>query len=80
MSVYLADVLLENAMSIETILRGHEGYAVASLSAGFVRSRGQGIIRKPLDDDPAHAEGFGPKKQSVRNAFVRNATWDFLPP
>ncbi|MGH8578882.1 MAG: hypothetical protein ACREVK_01730, partial [Gammaproteobacteria bacterium] len=61
------------------VLEGHEGYALAALTARLARSHGQGIMRKPLDDDPAHAEVFGAKSRSVRKGLAEGSEWVIAP-
>ena len=80
MSAHLASVLEVKGLSVESILAGHDGYAVASIIAELARANGQGICRKPRDNDPAHAEVFGPKPESVRKRFARASVWVIAPP
>lgn len=40
---------------IETLLRGHEAFGIASFTAGFVRGLGWGIVRAPVAGLPGHA-------------------------
>ena len=79
MSVQLQEVLEENQIPVETIIEGHENFSVASITAGFARKNSQGIIRAPLDNDPAHAEVFGKKPKSVMRNFSHNSIW-IIPP
>ena len=77
-SVYLRQVLDENGLPPETVLDGHEGYSLASITAGLARKYNQGIMRNP-EPHPAHAEVFGEKPASVRKAFAKNAVWVIAP-
>ena len=36
--------------------------------------------RKPLPEEPAHAEVFGGKTKSVKRAFARSSEWIVPPP
>ena len=77
-SVYLRQVLDENGLPPESVLEGHEGYSLASITAGLARKYNQGIMRNP-EPHPAHAEVFGEKPNSVRRGFAKNAVWVIAP-
>ena len=79
MSVDLQTVLSEIGLGPETVLEGHDGFALASITAGLARQCSQGIMRKPEPDDPAHAEVFGEKPTVVRRKFARCAVWVVAP-
>ncbi len=79
MSVQLADVLATHRIPFAKVLEGHEGYALAALTARLARAHRQGVMRKPLDDDPAHAEVFGPKSHSVRKGLAAGSEWVIAP-
>jgi len=57
----LGDEVLAAGRTAESVLEGHEGFGLVSFVAGLARQLNQGIRRKPLDDEPAHAEVFGKK-------------------
>jgi hypothetical protein len=65
--------------SVEDVLRGHEGFALAAVSAGLVRSKGLKIVHDPLEGLPAHVEVHGPKTKSVRSALAKAAMWVVAP-
>jgi hypothetical protein len=65
--------------SVEDVLRGHEGYALASITAGLVRSKGLKIVHDPLEGLPAHVEVRGPKTRQVKSALAKAAVW-VVPP
>jgi len=65
--------------SVEDVLRGHEGYALASVAAGLVRSKGLKIIHDPLDGLPAHVEVRGTKTKQIKSALAKMAEW-VVPP
>lgn len=73
MSVHLGSVLERLGLPNESVLRGHEGYGLAELSAGTVRSLGQGIVRMPEPDWPAHAGVVGRKTYSVQKKLRQDA-------
>lgn len=80
MSVVLGNDVLAAGRSPESVITGCEGFAVASFQAGLARLKGQGVMRKPLRDEPAHAEVFGNKTDSVKKAFTKNSIWIIAPP
>lgn len=75
MSVVLGDEVLAASRTAESVLEGHEGFGLVSFLAGLARQFKQGIMRKPLDEEPAHAEVFGEKTRGVRRAFAKNCQW-----
>ena len=76
MSVVLADLVTASGRGSADVLKGHEGFALAQITAGLARSKQQGVQRDPLPDEPAHALVFGNKTDSVRKAFV-GGIWCF---
>jgi hypothetical protein len=79
MSVILGQEVLAAGRSAEMVLAGHVGFGIAAFTAGLARSLGQGVWRRPLAEEPAHAEVFGPKTAAVKKALYRHATWVMLP-
>jgi hypothetical protein len=63
----------------EAILVGHDGYAVASFTAGLARECGLTVVGDPQPLDPAHALVMGNKSGSRRKALVRGSVW-VVPP
>ena len=80
MSVVLGDEVLQTGRPAETVLMGHADFALASFSAGLARQLEQGIARKPLPEEPAHAEVFGKKTKRVRRSFAKHCEWVIPPP
>ena len=80
MSVTLADELLASGRPLEDGLAGLEGYALARISAGFVRKLGLGVAREPLIDEPAHAVVIGKKSKKAKSALAKAAAWIVAPP
>ena len=80
MSVVLGQELLNAGRAAESALGNHEGFGLVSFTAGLARTNRQGIMRKPLPDEPAHAEVFGKKTTGVKRAFAKNCDWIFPPP
>ena len=79
MSVILGQDVLDDGRGAESVLAGLEGFSIASITAGLARSKGQGIQRAPLPEEPAHAEVFGKKTKSVQKAFCRASEWVVRP-
>jgi hypothetical protein len=80
MSVLLGEEVLNSGRSPESVLTAYEDFSLVSFSAQLAREIGQGIIRKPIPDEPAHAEVFGKKTASVKKAFSRRCEWVLPPP
>jgi len=59
MSVYRQDLIEAEGGPIRRIMVGHEGYALASLTAGQVRSKDQTVHPDPLPEESSHT--LGPK-------------------
>ncbi|HUY37004.1 MAG TPA: hypothetical protein VMV69_30075 [Pirellulales bacterium] len=70
MSVVLGKEVIAAGRDAESVLKGHEGYALASFSAGLARQCGQAVARDPLDEEPAHALVIGKKTGSVKRAVL----------
>lgn len=79
MSVDLGSELDRLELPVESVMVGHDGFSLAAITALLARENGQGIVRKPLPGDPAHAEVFGRKTDSIRGKFARGAVW-VIPP
>jgi hypothetical protein len=75
MSVVLAEIVVASGRGPSNILIGHAGFALASISAGLVRSKNQGVVKDPRPEEPAHAVVFGKKTDSVRRAFAKQSEW-----
>ena len=80
MSISLDSVLQEYGHDASYALRGYGDQGLVVLTAAFVRSLKQGVIREPLPEDPAHGEVVGKKTQGIRRQFANNATWLTLSP
>ncbi len=80
MSVVLADLVTASGRGPAHVLHGHEGYALAQITAELARTKHQGVQRDPLPDELAHALCFGKKTDSVRRAFAKSCEWVIPPP
>ena len=58
----------------DSMLKNHEGYGLASFTAGHARSCRQTLQRAPTADDPAHVYVVGPKTRSVRKRILSGTT------
>jgi hypothetical protein len=79
MSVVLGQQVLDEGRTAESVLEGYDGVALAGFDAGLARKCLQGIMRKPLPEEPAHAEVFGKKTGAVKKAFAKNSQWTVPP-
>lgn len=80
MSVYLQDVIRSEGGDCLRVLAGHEGYALASITAGQVRTKNQTVSPDPLPEESAHANVCGPKPKSTQRWFAKQAQWVVPPP
>jgi hypothetical protein len=80
MSVVLGQEVLDAGRTADSVLEGHNGFGLVSFMAWLARRQKQGIMRKPLLEEPAHAEVFGKKTHAVKKAFCGNCQWIVLPP
>ena len=78
MSVVLAEAV--GGRGTAEILAGHEGFALAAVPVGVVRACGLGVIRDPLESEPAHALVVGPKPKAVQRRLAKAAVWAVPPP
>lgn len=75
MSVVLGDEVLAVGRSPVSVLRHHPGFALTALTAGQVRDDGNGVVRDPLPDEPAHALVVGVKSRGARRRWAKSARW-----
>ena len=79
MSVVIASTLLALGRSAEDVLRGHEGFALAAITAGLARLCHQAVVRDPKEDEPAHGLVIGKKTEFVSRCFAKGSRW-IVPP
>ena len=75
MSVVLGQDVLQIGKEPQSVLTGHKDFGLVTFPAKVARTNGQGIVRKPRPDEPAHAEVFGKKTRAVKKAFVKASEW-----
>ena len=80
MSVTLSDVLTAAGREPLSVLNGHEGFGLASITTGLARECRQGIVRNPTEEEPAHGLVFGKKTGSVKSRFAKESRWVVEPP
>jgi hypothetical protein len=61
-------------------IAGHQGFALASITAALARGLGLGVARDPHPDEPAHAVVFGKKNKRVSRTLARGCRWVVPPP
>jgi hypothetical protein len=75
MSVVLGDTLEVLGREPETVLADRPDWYLVSLLAGRARAHDQGIVRDPLDSEPAHGNVVGEKPTPRKRALAREAEW-----
>jgi hypothetical protein len=64
---------------LQRALAGHEGFALASITAALARGLGLGVARDPRPDEPAHAVVFGRKNKRISRRLAMGSRW-IIPP
>ena len=80
MSVYRKDIIESEGASIVRVMAGHEEYALASLTAGGVRSQGQTVHPDPLAEESSHTQLCGAKEKRTCRWFAKHSEWVIPPP
>ncbi len=80
MSMYRRDIIESEGGSVERVLVGHNGFALASLTAGQLRSKLQTIFPDPLPEESSHSKICGGKGEGARRWFAQKAEWVIPPP
>jgi hypothetical protein len=84
MSAYLSSVLANEKRDPSTVLAGHEGYSLASITAGLARTNSQTVHPCPEPDENSHSAVCGDKGKNKKSApkrqFASNAAWFVLKP
>jgi hypothetical protein len=62
-----------------SLIIGFDGAGVIRVSVRELRALGQGFVRDPTDQDPAHVLVFGPKPNAFGKKVARAARW-VIPP
>lgn len=65
---------------LQEALVGHQGFALASITAALARELGLGVARDPRPDEPAHAVVFGRKNKRISRRLAKGSSWVVLPP
>lgn len=79
MSVALECELVAHGSPPSSVLVGHDGFGLASITAQLARDLGQAIVRDPQPGDPAHGLVFGNKTDSIRKKMAKAAAWEVSP-
>jgi hypothetical protein len=80
MSVYRLGVIESEGGNTQRVMAGHPGFALASLTAGQVRSKLQTVFPHAQPEESSHAKVCGPKTDAVRRWFAAQAEWVIDPP
>lgn len=70
MSVILTELVTTSGRGPAHVLHGHDGFALAQITADRARSKKQGVQRDPFLEEPDHALVFGNKTDSVKKTFA----------
>jgi hypothetical protein len=73
-------ILGGEAGDLQRALAGHQGFALASITAALARGVGLGVAKDPLPDEPAHAVVFGRKNKRISRRLAVGARWIVPPP
>ena len=68
-------VVIAAECTIERALAGYTGFGIVAITAGLARQYGQGIMRTPQPNEPAHADVFGPKPKNVTRSLAKGSVW-----
>lgn len=63
----------------ESVLEGHDRFALVAFTAQLARSSQLIVVPLPLDSNPAHAVVPGNKTQGVRRTLAKQCTWIVSP-
>jgi hypothetical protein len=80
MSVYRQGIIKAEGGPIHRVMHGHEGYALASLTAGQVRSKDQTVHPDPLPEESSHTQVCGAKQKGTCRWFAMHSEWAIPPP
>ncbi len=80
MSVVPAELVLAAGRTAESVLAGHDAYALAGIPVALVAGLGLQLVPDPLPDEPAHALVVGHKTQGTRRKMAKAARWVVPPP
>jgi hypothetical protein len=75
MSVYLESVLISEGRDPQSVLVGFDRDSRLSITAGWVRSCAQGVIRDPIPEEMAHAQVIGEKGTNTRKKLAKQYEW-----
>lgn len=78
MSIVLGDELEKMGRHYNEILIGHDGFALAYITAGCARGNQQRVARDPIPSEPAHGVVIGTKNSASRK-MAKAAVW-VVPP
>lgn len=79
MSITLRTELEEGGRGPADVLKGHNNFGLAAITAGIAREQNQRVVRDPLPEEPAHGLVVGKKTKSISRAMAKSAKW-IIPP
>jgi hypothetical protein len=76
MSVFLEDALFAEGRDVASVVTGdYASHSLIAVTAGWVRSWQQGVIRDPLPEESSHAQVIGEKNSNIRRKLARQYEW-----
>lgn len=66
--------------SAEDVMKGHDGYGLASVTFGQLEGKALRVIYDPLPGLPSHVEVFGRKSKRIKSDLAKESAWVILPP
>jgi hypothetical protein len=59
---------------LDQVLKGHENFLVAAITAGQVRAEGLEVVRT-IDGGPGHCEVVGKKTSGIKSRLAKLSVW-----
>ena len=76
MSMYIAGA----GNTVDDVMKGHDGYALASVTFDQLSRKNLRVIHDPLPGFPSHVEVVGRKTKRIKSDLAKEAAWVVLPP
>ncbi len=74
MSVVIESVLRALSREPVSVLKGHEGFALAGITVGLARELEQKVVKDPTPEEPAHGLVIGDKRKAKKR-MAKEAIW-----
>ena len=80
MSVYRNDIITSEQGTVERVMVGYKDFGLVALGARYLRSKEQTVFPDRLPEESSHTKVCGPKTDSRRRGFAKQARWVIPPP